>query len=136
MSDMENKLARPLIPQRADPFVYRHDNGMYYFTASVPAFDLIILRCASTLEGLKDAEEKIVWRMHESGPMSLNIWAPEIHYVCGKWYIYFAAGEKKDVWKIRPWVLCCCRAGSHSWVLCRLWAGGVYRPDAGTLFGH
>lgn len=94
MSDMENKLARPLIPQRADPFVYRHDNGMYYFTASVPAFDLIVLRCSPTLEGLKDAEEKIVWRMHESGPMSLNIWAPEIHYVCGKWYIYFAASQK------------------------------------------
>ena len=86
--------AKPLIPQRADPFVYRHHNGMYYFTASVPAFDLIELRCAPTLEGLAQAEPKVIWRRHESGPMSLNIWAPEIHYVCGRWYVYFAASAE------------------------------------------
>lgn len=39
--------------------------------------------------------------------MSEHIWAPEIHYVMGKWYIYYAGGEKDDVWKIRPYVLEC-----------------------------
>lgn len=88
------KIAQPLIPQRADPFVYKHHDGMYYFTASVPAFDLVELRCAPTLEGLATAQPKVIWRKHESGIMSLNIWAPEIHYVFGKWYIYFAASQK------------------------------------------
>ena len=43
------------IEQRADPYVYRHTDGSYYFTASVPAYDRIILRRADTLAGLRDA---------------------------------------------------------------------------------
>ena len=95
------------ILQRADPYVVKAADGSYYFTASVPAYDKIILRHADTLEGLKDAEEVTVWTKHTSGPMSKHIWAPEIHYVFGKWYIYFAGGEEEDVWKIRPYVLEC-----------------------------
>ncbi len=97
----------PFIIQRADPYVYKHTDGSYYFTASVPEYDKIVLRHASTLEGLKDAEEVVVWTKHKSGPMSKHIWAPEIHCLYGKWYIYFAAGERDDIWKIRPYVLEC-----------------------------
>ncbi|MDE5865792.1 MAG: family 43 glycosylhydrolase, partial [Lachnospiraceae bacterium] len=97
----------PFIEQRADPYVYRHTDGTYYFTASVPAYDCIALRKAETLEQLQTAQETIVWTKHESGEMSKHIWAPELHYLFGKWYIYFAAGEKDDIWKIRPFVLEC-----------------------------
>ncbi len=97
----------PFIEQRADPYVYRHTDGTYYFTASVPAYDCIALRKAETLEGLRTAQETIVWTKHESGEMSKHVWAPELHYLFGKWYIYFAAGEKDDIWKIRPVVLEC-----------------------------
>ena len=97
----------PFIEQRADPYIYRHTDGSYYFTASVPAYDCIVLRKAETLEGLQNAQETIIWRKHESGEMSQHIWAPEIHFLFGKWYIYFAAGEKDDIWKIRPFVLEC-----------------------------
>lgn len=97
----------PFIEQRADPYVYRHTDGTYYFTASVPAYDCIALRKSETLEGLRTAQETIVWTKHESGEMSKHVWAPELHYLFGKWYIYFAAGEKDDIWKIRPFVLEC-----------------------------
>lgn len=83
----------PLLEQRADPYVYRHSNGKYYFTASVPAFDFIELRSADTLEGLSSAQPRVVWTRHAEGPMSKNIWAPEIHYLKGKWYIFFAAAQ-------------------------------------------
>lgn len=98
---------QPLIEQRADPYVYRHTDGSYYFTASVPAYDRIILRKAGTVKGLKDAEEVTLWTKHEEGPQSIHIWAPEIHYIDGGWYIYYAAGDKDDVWAIRPYVLKC-----------------------------
>ena len=98
---------KPFIEQRADPYVYRHTDGSYYFTASVPAYDRIVLRRADTLQGLADAEEKTLWTKHESGEMSQHIWAPELHYLDGKWYIYFAAGERDDIWKIRPFILEC-----------------------------
>ncbi|MDE5597746.1 MAG: family 43 glycosylhydrolase, partial [Lachnospiraceae bacterium] len=97
----------PFIEQRADPYVYRHTDGTYYFTASVPAYDCIALRKAETLEGLRTAQETIVWTKHESGEMSKHVWAPELHYLFGKWYIYFAAGETADLWTISPFVLEC-----------------------------
>ncbi len=96
----------PFIPQRADPYIARI-GGSYWFTASVPAYDRIVLRRSGTLEGLRGAEEVTVWRAHESGPMSKHIWAPELHRIDGRWYLYFAAGEKEDIWKIRPWLLRC-----------------------------
>ncbi|MCI7097365.1 MAG: family 43 glycosylhydrolase [Lachnospiraceae bacterium] len=98
---------QPLIEQRADPYVYRHTDGKYYFTASVPSYDRIVLRSAETLEGLKDAEEITVWTKHESGPQSIHIWAPEIHRIMGRWIIYYAAGDMDDIWEIRPYVLEC-----------------------------
>lgn len=102
-----NKDNEPLIAQRADPYVYKHLDGMYYFTASVPEYDRIVLRKASTINGLAEAEEKTIWMKHETGRMSIHIWAPELHYIDGKWYIYYAAGDKDDVWAIRPYVLQC-----------------------------
>ena len=100
------KYNEPWILQRADPFICRH-NEKYYFTASVPAYDRIVLRSADTLAGIADAEEVTIWEKHASGIMSEHIWAPELHYLDGKWYIYFAGGEKDDIWKIRPYVLEC-----------------------------
>lgn len=39
----------PLVFQRADPCIYKHKDGYYYFTASVPAYDCIEIRRAKTL---------------------------------------------------------------------------------------
>ena len=97
----------PFIPQRADPYVLHHTDGSYYFTASVPEYDRIALRRADTLEGLKTAPEHIVWTRHERGAMSVHIWAPELHFLDGAWYIYFAAGDVDDIWEIRPYALRC-----------------------------
>lgn len=105
--DQTIKYNEPWILQRADPYIYKHSNGKYYFTASVPAYDRIMLRQADTLEGLATAEETTIWMKHANGPMSEHIWAPELHYLDGKWYVYFAGGEKEDIWKIRPYVLEC-----------------------------
>ena len=84
-----------LIPQRADPCILLADDGWYYFTASVPEFDLIELHRARTIEELPDAPERVIWRKRESGPMSRYIWAPEIHQVDGAWMIYFAAAAEE-----------------------------------------
>ncbi len=105
---METKdYLKPLIEQRADPYVYKHEDGTYYFTASVPTYDYIELRASRTIAGLADAQTKTIWKRHETGIMSEHIWAPEIHYLDGKWYIYFAASQKEDIWALRPYVLQC-----------------------------
>lgn len=97
----------PFIRNRADPYIYRHVDGTCYFTASVPEYDRIILRRSSTVLGLKDEREITVWEKHKKGIMGAHIWAPEIHYINGGWYIYFAAGETENIWEIRPYVLEC-----------------------------
>ena len=101
------KYNEPWIMQRADPYVYRHTDGTYYFTASVPAYDGIVLRRADSLSSLADAPETEIWHKHENGPMSIHIWAPELHYLEGAWYIYYAGGDKDAIWDIRPYVLKC-----------------------------
>lgn len=98
---------KPWIMQRADPYVYRHTDGFYYFTASIPSYDGIAIRRAKSLADLCDAEEVVVWRKHDHGIMSKHIWAPELHYLDGKWFVYFAAGSMEDQWAIRPYVLEC-----------------------------
>ncbi|WP_209366567.1 family 43 glycosylhydrolase [Sediminibacillus dalangtanensis] len=104
---VESSFVNPLIEQRADPYILKHTDGYYYFTGSYPLYDRIVLRRAKTIEGLRTAEETVIWRKHESGIMSEHIWAPEIHFIDGKWYMYFAAGDQEDIWAIRPYVLEC-----------------------------
>jgi len=88
--------SNPLAEQRADPWVYRHTDGYYYFTASVPEYDRIELRKSATIQGIGSANPVVCWRKYDSGPMSANVWAPEIHRIDGKWYIYFAAAHTTE----------------------------------------
>ncbi|MEU1054320.1 glycoside hydrolase family 43 protein [Streptomyces sp. NPDC005876] len=95
----------PLVRNRADPHIHRHTDGFYYFTATAPEYDRIVLRRSRTLNGLGSAAESVIWRKHATGAMGAHIWAPEIHRIDGKWYVYFAAAPAESVWDIRIWVL-------------------------------
>lgn len=90
----------PIVFERADPWVYRHTDGHYYFTGSVPGYQSIEIRRAKKLNDLEsNSEVMTVWHAHTDGLMSQLIWAPELHFIEGKWYIYFAAsnhGEERD----------------------------------------
>ena len=104
------------IKDRADPYITRGEDGYYYFTASYPmyggadkeGYDRITLRRSKTIDGLKDAEEKTVWDESESSISYRFIWAPELHYIGGKWYLYYAAsGSSNNIWDINCHVLMC-----------------------------
>ncbi len=103
----ELKYNEPWILQRADPYVLHHTDGSFYFTASIPEYDRIVLRKSDTLAGLADAEEVTIWTKHEKGIMSKHIWAPELHYLDGKWYVYFSGSDVDDIWALRPYILEC-----------------------------
>lgn len=90
-------LLKPLIEQRADPFIYKHADGFYYFTASVPAYDRIEVRRARTIAGLAEAEAVAVWHKPDEGVLSELVWAPEIHFNQGAWYVYFAAAPTREI---------------------------------------
>lgn len=117
----DNEYDNPLILNRADPFIYRHTDGYYYFTASYTdsssgrnnvgmyQYDRIVIRRAKTIEGLSSAEEKVIYtKAPLEGNKSPHVWAPEIHFIDGDWYIYYATTvSNTDVWQIRPHVLKC-----------------------------
>lgn len=92
------EMLNPIVEQRADPHIYLHTDGYYYFTASVPEYDRIELRRAKNLNELRSTTEIITaWTKPDSGPYSDLIWAPEIHYIGQAWYIYFAAAPNRDI---------------------------------------
>lgn len=117
-TDMEKKGTKSeiFIEDRADPYITLGPDGYYYFTASYPmrgaadkeGYDRIILRKSRTIEGLKTSTEKSVWDESESNISHRFIWAPELHYIGGKWYLYYAAsGSANNVWDINCHVLMC-----------------------------
>lgn len=95
----------PLLRQHADPQVLLHTDGQYYVMATAAEWDRLELRRTRDLNALATAEMKVVWRKHASGPMSAHIWAPEIHFIDGRWYIYFTASRMDAIWEVRPYVL-------------------------------
>ncbi|HEX8415443.1 MAG TPA: glycoside hydrolase family 43 protein [Sphingomicrobium sp.] len=100
----------PLVRQRADAQVFRHTDGMYYMTGSVPEYDRLVLRRSRTIAGLATAPETVLWRHLSTGPMSGFIWAPELHQIDGRWIMYFAAGPSgggEDVFRIRTFAIAC-----------------------------
>lgn len=99
------KLVNPVAKQRSDPHVTREADGYYYFTATVPEYDRIELRRARSLSGIGAAPAKVIWRKHASGPMSASIWAPELHRIDGKWYLYFSAARADAPFDVRLYVL-------------------------------
>jgi GH43 family beta-xylosidase len=95
----------PLLVRRADPWIYRHSDGFYYFSATVPEYDRIELRKSATIAGLASAKPATVWKKRSFGNMGANIWAPELHFIDGAWYLYFAAGSSFSPYDVRPYVL-------------------------------
>jgi GH43 family beta-xylosidase len=97
--------ANPLVLQRADAQIQRHENGLYYMTGSVPEYDRVVVRAAPSLAGLGTAPEKVIWRRPAAGTLGGYIWAPELHRIDGRWYAYFAAGDAGDPVHIRTYII-------------------------------
>ena len=87
----------------SDPWiVYNRADGFYYLTTTTWK-DLQITR-ARTLNGLKTGENRVVFR--DGNPdRCCNLWAPELHELDGTWYIYYTAGQTKDLGLQRPHVV-------------------------------
>jgi GH43 family beta-xylosidase len=84
----QTTFTNPLLPTGPDPWVEYKDGWYYYMNTT--GNNLTVWKTRSVSD-LKSAPKKIVWTPPATGPYSHDIWAPEIHFLRGKWYIYFAA---------------------------------------------
>lgn len=78
----------PLLSSGADPWCIYKD-GYYYYMHTVG--NRLDLWKTKNMALLSKAEHKTIWTPPSSGPYSKDIWAPEIHFLNGKWYVYFSA---------------------------------------------
>ncbi len=78
----------PLLPSGADPYSFYKD-GYYYYTNSLG--EKIGLWKTKNLAGLKKAEYKTIYEPPQGTNHSKELWAPEIMFLQGKWYAYYAA---------------------------------------------
>src|SRR5690349_8702508 len=86
--DTPSYLVNPLLPSGPDPWItYR--GGFYYFMHTTG--NSLKIWKTRNLADLAQGESRVVWRAPASGPYSRDVWAPELHYLQGRWYIYFAA---------------------------------------------
>src|SRR3954447_10492673 len=97
----QTPLVNPLLPAGPDPWITSR-NGFYYYMNTTGS-SLVIWK-TKNIAALSTAEKKTVWEAPASGPYSHDIWAPELHFLRGKWYIYFAADAGRNE-SHRIWVL-------------------------------
>jgi GH43 family beta-xylosidase len=83
-------LTNPLLPSGADPYSFYKD-GFYYYTHSTG--NRIELWKTKDLGDLGTAPHQIIWKAPATGKYAKEIWAPEVMFLQGKWYAYFAADD-------------------------------------------
>ena len=84
-----NYFVNPILPSgsNSNAFFYK---GKYYYTHETN--DMILLWETSDITDMAHALCKEVWRPTDPKSMH-NLWAPEIHRINDKWYIYYAADD-------------------------------------------
>jgi GH43 family beta-xylosidase len=91
----------PLKPSGPDPWVLQHDGWYYYMNTT--GHNLTLQRTRNLAE-LGQAESKAIFNPPPGTGYSKELWAPEIHHLDGKWYVYFSAHSLNNL-SHRVWVL-------------------------------
>jgi GH43 family beta-xylosidase len=89
-----NTYKNPIASNGADPWVIWWQ-GAYYYCYSFG--ESLGMNKAARLQDIDTTtERRIVWESPSGQPYSKELWAPELHYLDGKWYIYVAADDGKN----------------------------------------
>jgi GH43 family beta-xylosidase len=84
--------ANPIVPAGGDPFAFQW-GGQYFYTATTGG-DVKVAR-SPWLQSL-NSNSRQVWNPPTDQPYGHNLWAPEIHRLDDKWYLYVAADDGAD----------------------------------------
>ncbi|HUQ67797.1 MAG TPA: glycoside hydrolase family 43 protein [Flavitalea sp.] len=89
----EKSFTNPLLPSGADPWsIYK--NGYYYYTHTLS--NRLVIWKTKSIADLNKARKKTVFVPPPGTAWSKSLWAPEIHFIKKKWYLYFAADNGKN----------------------------------------
>ena len=95
-AEAQSSFTNPVFTNQ-DPWVV-FVNGVYYYSESDcnNSGPTICIRHSTSLTGLGTATPTVVWTAPSSGPNSNDVWAPQLQYINGNWYIYYAADNQGD----------------------------------------
>lgn len=80
----------PLFPTVGpDPWTIFH-NGKYYYMHTMK--DSLVLWVTTDITNVRNATKKTIW-IPTDPRNSKDLWAPEIHFINEKWYVYYAADD-------------------------------------------
>ena len=85
----------PIVERGADPWIIKQDSLFHYCYSEGGA---IHVKSVGKFSELNETEAHMIWQAPDSGAYSREMWAPELHKIDSKWYVYFAAddGENKN----------------------------------------
>lgn len=86
----KSTFTNPLKSSGADPYSWYKD-GYYYYTNTLG--NKLAIWKIKDLSEIGNAEMKVIWTPPENTMYSRNIWAPQVQFLEGKWYMYFAADD-------------------------------------------
>lgn len=72
----------------ADPWLVKHNDQYIYCWSANNSIHI-----SRSAKMTKKGEIKQIWKAPETGWNRSCVWAPEIHYLQGHWFVYYAAGE-------------------------------------------
>lgn len=101
-ADTTGTFVNPLLSSGPDPWVIRY-KGVYYYMATTG--HNITIRKTHAMSALPDALPVVVWTPPAKGPDARDIWAPELHRLQGRWYLYYTAGSSDKVHPQHTFVL-------------------------------
>jgi GH43 family beta-xylosidase len=56
----------------------------------------IVVRPFSDFDDMASSEEIVIWAPGRGGDHTREIWAPEMHCLAGRWYVYYAASDGRS----------------------------------------
>ena len=84
----------PIVASGADPWI-TFWKGSYYYCFAIS--DCIHVSKANKLQDIGKVSSVKVWAPPERTEYSRELWAPELHRLEDKWYIYFAADDGNNI---------------------------------------
>lgn len=86
----ERTITNPVASDGHDPWVIKHGEVYYYCYSHR---DAVWVNSAKRIEEAVQFAGKEVWRPEPGKVWSKELWAPELHFFDGRWYIYVAADD-------------------------------------------
>ena len=89
-----NTFKNPIAPNGQDPWVVQWHSQYWYCWSD----GNIRISAAAQLQDIvtRPATNAVVWTPPQGQPYSKQVWAPELHFLQGRWYIYFAADDGRN----------------------------------------